>query len=84
MNIHQDGTTSLCEDFPGFQTLAEPTTKKGTELNRYVHEENGRKVYEWDQNLEGEDHVIKGIAYPRPESLTFENILSFFRGQYLY
>ena len=68
MKVNLDGTTSVYEDFPGFPTTAEPTTKKGTELNRHVHEENGRKVYEWDQNLEGEDHVTKGIAYPRSKN----------------
>jgi len=29
-------------------------TKKGSEEGRYVFEYQGRKIYEWDQNLDGE------------------------------
>ena len=28
-------------------------TKQGSEIDRYVYEYEGRKIYEWDQNLEG-------------------------------
>ncbi len=29
-------------------------TKTGSEKGRYIYEHQGRKIYEWEQNLEGE------------------------------
>lgn len=56
MKINNDGTVSKMENgpFPGQNEI--PKTKKGSEIDRYIYEVNGRKIYEWDQNLEGEKH----------------------------
>ena len=46
----------------GMQTSAEvtssklsqrPMIKEGSEPGRYIYEFNGKKIYEWDQNLDG-------------------------------
>jgi hypothetical protein len=49
---------------PSLQPLNQ--TKKGSEAGRYVFEHQGRKVYEWDQNLDGtlRAHLFPGaFAY---------------------
>ena len=39
-------------------------TKQGSEIDRYVYEYDGRKVYEWDQNLEG--RLVLYLLLPVP------------------
>ena len=76
MQISPDGTTSVCDDFHSFNVTAAPTTKKGTDINRCVHEVDGCPNYEWEQSLDGEEDNIKCMTYTCPEKLTLDFVRS--------
>ena len=48
-NIRDDSNGSSND----YDTTNVPRTKEGSESGRYVFEHQGRKIYEWDQNLDG-------------------------------
>ena len=43
------------------QSTQHSITKQGSEIDRYVYEYEGRKIYEWDQNLEGEKRTSRSF-----------------------
>jgi len=47
-NIRDDSNGSSND----YDTTNVPRTKEGSEFGRYVFEHQGRKIYEWDQNLD--------------------------------
>ena len=98
IKFNPDGSTSVMEEgeFPGFEVSDIATTKKGSEIDRYVYEVDGRKIYEWDQNLEGEGrtylfiliHIL--LCYFCPLQHVHSSLCAFFciqfdfRDQYLH
>lgn len=49
------------------------TTKQGSEIDRYVYEYEGRKIYEWDQNLEGKHYFSNPVIHCTSFTLKYFN-----------